>query len=311
MFLTVTNFGNSRTKFIVSAVAALSMAILFSAHLWAAQKYDVTGVLLQVDRTHQSMSVSCREIPGYMGAMVMDFPVRGAKTLENLEPGATIEFSLTVDKDSSYAENVRVHPFESLELDPTEARRFKLMEQATAVRSAADVLHTGQPVPDFSLTDQNRQRVSLSQFAGKVVAITFIYTRCPRPDYCVRLSNNFGLLQRRFQERMGKDLVLFTVVIDPAHDQPEMLAKYAHIWKADGRSWLFLTGPLADIQQLCRKFDMAFYPDEALLVHSFHTVVIDRSGRLAANLEGNDFSAQQLGDLVQSVMMPTQEASSK
>jgi protein SCO1/2 len=302
---------NARAKFIGSAAAALSLVLFCSSHLWAAQKYDVTGLLLHVDHTHRSISVSCREIPGYMDAMVMEFPVRGSEMVETLEPGATVEFSLVVEKDSSYGENVRVHPFESLELDPTEARRFKLMEQAMAARSAADVLHVGQPVTDFSLTDENWQRVSLSQFSGKVVAITFIYTRCPRPDYCVRLSNNFGLLQRRFQDKMGKDLVLLTVVIDPDHDQPEALAKYARIWKADGRSWRFLTGPLPDIQRLCRKFDMAFYPDEGLLVHSFHTVVIDRSGRLAANLEGNDFSAQQLGDLVQSVMMPTQEASSK
>ena len=195
------------------------------------------------------------------------------KMLEGLEPGMAIDFSLVVDKNSSYAENIHIRPFESLELDPSQARRFKLMENAMAAKSpATDLLHVGQPVPDFVLTDQNRQRVSLSQFAGKVVAITFIYTRCPRPDYCVRLSNNFGLLQRRFKDRMGRDLVLLTVVIDPAHDQPEALINYARTWKADARTWHFLTGSLADIQQLCRKFDMAFYPDEALLVHSFHTV---------------------------------------
>jgi protein SCO1/2 len=103
---------------------------------------------------------------------------------------------------------------------------------------------------------------------------------------------------------MGEDLVLFTVVIDPAHDQPEALANYARIWKADGRAWHFLTGPLADIQKLCRNFDMAFYPDEGLFVHSFHTAIIDRDGSLAANLEGNDFTAQQLGDLMQTIMAP-------
>ena len=157
-------------------------------------------MLLAADPAQHTITVSCKEIPGYMDAMVMEFPVRGSEMVETLEPGATVEFSLVVEKDSSYGENVWVHPFESLELDPTEARRFKLMEQAMAARSAADVLHVGQPVTDFSLTDENWQRVSLSQFSGKVVAITFIYTRCPRPDYCVRLSNNFGLLQRRFQD---------------------------------------------------------------------------------------------------------------
>jgi protein SCO1 len=282
--------------------------ILFAVmHAWASQKYQVTGVLLQIDRQRQTISVSCNEIPGYMDAMVMSFPVHeNPKAFDGLEPGATIEFSLVVDKDSSYAENIRAHPFESLELDPTQARRYKLMEKAMATRSAADVLRLGQTVPDFQLTDQNRQSVSLSQFVGKVVAITFIYTRCPRPDYCVRLSNNFGLLQRRFQSRMGQDLVLLTIVIDPANDQPNALANYARTWKADGRSWHFLTGQLADIQELCRKFDMTFYPDEALLVHSFHTVVIDRNGKLAANLEGNDFTGKQLGDLVQSVMADEQ-----
>jgi len=168
--------------------------------------------------------------------------------------------------------------------------------------NAMDVLQVGQSVPNFSLTDQIGHLVSLSQFKGKVVAVTFIYTRCPLPDYCVRLSNNLGVLQRRFKSAMGGDLILLTILIDPIHDQPEALADYARTWKADARTWHFLTGSVSDIRQLCRKFDMDFYPDEALLVHSFHTVVIDRSGKLAANLEGNTFTAQQLGDLVQTVM---------
>jgi protein SCO1 len=235
--------------------------------------------------------------------MVMTFPVRDEKMGEGLRPGVMVEFSLVADGDESYAENLQIKPFESLELDPTEARRFKLMENSIASKTdAADVLHVGQSVPDFQLTDQNRERIALSQFAGKVVAITFIYTRCPLPNYCVRLSNNFGLLQRRFKPRMGQDLILLTVMIDPAHDQPESLKSYASTWKADPRYWHFLTGPIETIQRVCKGFDMAFYPDEALYVHSFHTVVIDRGGNLAANLEGNDFSAQQLGDLVQTVM---------
>jgi len=285
------------------ATGAISIFLFAALCLGASERHLVTGVLLQVDRRQQTISVSCREIPGYMDAMIMLFRVRDAKALDGLEPGMTIDFALVVKGSSSYAEDIQSRPFESLELDPTQARRFKLLENAMAAKSTpSDALRIGQPVPDFALIDQNRGRISLSQFAGKVVAITFIYTRCPRPDYCVRLSNNFGLLQRRFKNRMGRDLVLLTVVIDPAHDQPDALADYARIWKADSRSWHFLTGPLEDIHKLCRKFDMAFYPDEALLVHSFHTVVVDRNGKLAANLEGNDFTSQQLGDLVQTVM---------
>jgi protein SCO1 len=264
------------------------------------KKYSVSGMFLSSDASQHTITVSCKEIPGYMDAMVMSFPVHDANLPAGLQPGASITFTLVVDKNASYAEGLQVQPFESLELDPTEARRLKLVENATSVKPpSADVLHVGDAVPDFLLTDQDQKNISLSQFAGKVVALTFIYTRCPRPDYCLRLSNNFGVLQRRFKGRMGKDLVLLTVVIDPVHDQPETLKNYARTWKADSRQWHFLTGPATDIQQLCRRFDMAFYPDEALYVHSFHTVIVGRDGRLVANLEGNNFTAQQLGDLVE------------
>jgi protein SCO1/2 len=298
---------HANAKCLVRGIGIVAI-LLFPARAWPARSYDVTGVLLRVDQAHQTIFVSCDEIPGFMDAMAMSFRVRDAKTIAGLHPGMKIDFSLVADKDLSIAENIHARSFESLELDPTAARRLKLMENAMADRSSsADIVQIGEPVPDFVLTDQNRQRISLSQFKGKVTAITFIYTRCPRPDYCIRLSNNFGLLQRRFKSQMGRDLILLTVVIDPVHDQPEALSSYARTWKADAQSWHFLTGPVADIQRLCRGFDMNFYPDEALLVHSLHTVVIDRQGNLFANLEGNDFSAQQLGDLVQTVLSPGHE----
>ena len=290
--------GLSIARRCLSEVLAL---LLFGAPAFASsQKYQVSGMLLAADPSKRTITVSCKEIPGYMDAMVMSFPVRDAALPNDLQPGVNVEFTLIVKKDSSYAEGLQIRPFESLELDPTEARRLSLVEEANSTQfPSAKVLHVGEAVPDFHLIDQGHDRVSLSQLKGKVVALTFIYTRCPRPDYCVRLSNNFGVLQRRFKSRMGQDLVLLTIVIDPVHDQPDALKDYARTWKADPRQWHFLTGPIMDIQHLCRQFDVAFYPDEALYVHSFHTVVVGRDGRLVANLEGNDFTAQQLGDLIE------------
>jgi protein SCO1 len=277
--------------------------LLTAAQAWAAQKYDVRGLVLKIDPAHKSMLVSCESIPGYMEAMTMSFTVQQSRMLEGLQAGTAVEFTLVVDGDSSYADNVRVRAFESLELDPTQARRMRLLEKMVASSSpGSGALAVGQPVPDFILTDQNRKQVRLSQFAGKVVAVTFIYTRCPFPNYCFRMSNNFGQLQKRFREQMGRNLVLLSIVIDPANDGPEALTGYARIWKADSNGWHFLTGSLPEIQELCRKFDMNFYPDEALLVHSFHTAVIDRQDRLAANIEGNEFTAQQLGDLVKTLL---------
>jgi protein SCO1/2 len=298
-----TDARRSRRKRVVFLIAVLS---LMTASGWAAEKaekYDVTGILLKLDPSHQTMTVSCESIPGHMDAMVMSFAVRNPQALDGLHPGVRVAFTMVDAKDSFYADDVHARPFDSLELDPTAARRLKLLENLMASPSpAARPLAVGQRVPEFSLTDQKRQRVTLSDLAGKVVAVTFVYTRCPFPNYCFRMSNNFGQLQAQFKKRLGGELVLLTVVIDPTHDQPEALADYARIWKADPSAWHFLTGPLPEIQQLARNFDMNFYPDEGLFVHSFHTVIIDRQGKLAANLEGNDFTAQQLGDLVETVL---------
>jgi protein SCO1/2 len=164
------------------------------------------------------------------------------------------------------------------------------------------VLSIGQPVPNFSLLDQNRRRVALSSFSRKVVALDFVYTRCALPDFCFRTSNNFGQMQKRFKDRLGRDLILLTVTFDPVHDQPEVLLKYAEIWKADARSWHFLTGPVPEVQRVCGMFGMDFFQDEGLFNHTLHSAVIDRNGKLVANLEGNQFTSQQLGDLVQTVL---------
>jgi protein SCO1/2 len=280
----------------------LALLIYCAGDLWAAQRYAVSGMILKIDRPHRSFVASCKEIPGYMEAMAMPIPVHDAKLLDGLQPGTMVDFTLVVTGDDAYAEDVKVHHFQSTERDPFQARGLQLLENFGRKDAAARELGVGEPVPDFTLTDQTGRRISLSQFAGKVVAAAFVYTSCPLPNYCFRLSNNLGRLQKRFAERMGRDLVLLSVTMDPARDTPAVLAKYATTWKADANSWHFLTGPEADVSAVCHRFGVNFWPDEGALTHSLHTVVIDRQGRLAANFEGNEFSAEQLGDFVAAVM---------
>jgi protein SCO1 len=289
-------------------IAHLALALMLALMLLApglahgAERYAASGLVVQFDRTQRTLVVSCDAIPGVMESMGMSFSVRDAKDLDGLQPGAKISFTIVTAKDSSYAESIHVVAFESLENDPSEARRLKILEDAMKPSHSSSALSVGQAVPDFSLTDQRGHAVALSEFRGKVVGITFVYVRCPLPNYCFRLSSNFGRLQQRFKSVMGSDLELITIIIDPVHDLPDAVKKYSQTWHADPKSWHFLMGPPPAVQSICARFDMNYYPDEALLVHSFHTVLIDRQGRLAANIEGNEFTAQQLGDLVQSVM---------
>lgn len=282
--------------------AGLIVFSLLAAHAWAADKHELSGLVLTVDATHKSMTVSCNRVPGYMDAMTMPFDVRDVNLLDGLKPGTTIDFTLVVNGDSSYAENIRIHAYQNLEQEPLEARRLAIVSQLANPAAAASALNLQQAVTDFALTDQARKKVTISELKGKVVAISFAYVQCPNPAYCYRLTNHLGQLQKRFAKNLGSDLVLLTIIIDPDHDQNDAINKYAAMFNANPQTWHFVTGPLPEVQRISRMFGMEFWSDEGFLTHSFHTVVIDREGKLFANLEGNQFTSEQLGDLVQTVM---------
>jgi protein SCO1/2 len=267
----------------------------------AAQEYPVTGMVLTVDRSSNTFTASIQAIPDFMPAMAMPFEVRQRQDLEGLVPGAVVEFVLVVNQKSSHAERIRVVRYQSVEQDPLAASRLKLL---TDIAGAAPrkVLAIGETVPDFTLTNQKRMSLTLSKLRGKVVAINFIYTSCALPNFCLRVANNFGVLQRRFRSQLGRDLVLLTVTFDPVHDTPEVLAQYASQWNADPATWHFLTGPPRDVQRVCHLFGVDFFPDEGLMNHSLHTAIIDRTGKMVANIEGNQFTADQLVDLTQAFL---------
>jgi protein SCO1/2 len=271
---------------------------LLTLSVRAEQRFQVTGIVLKADQPRQLLTVSHESIAGYMGAMVMSFNVSDPKMIDGLEPGTKVTFMLVITKDKSYIEDVHILSFESSGQHPLEARRLQTMESVIEGNQSGQ-LRVGQPVPDFTFTDQNRKQITLSTLRGRVIALNFVYTSCPLPDYCVRLSNNFGQLQRRFADEMGRDLVLLSITFDPTHDQPEVLAKYASTWKADGRTWHFLTGSPPEIVRVCHLFGVESWADEGLRIHTLHTAIIDRKGGLVVNIDGNQFTAQELGDLLE------------
>jgi protein SCO1/2 len=116
------------------------------------------------------------------------------------------------------------------------------------------------------------------------------------------MVENFKAVRERFAARMDKDLVLLTISFDPQYDTPQVLARYAASRRAGGPGWHFLTGEAANIERVCNAFGIQYWAEEGLITHSLQTAVIDRDGRLAATVEGKDFTPAQLGDLVESIL---------
>jgi protein SCO1/2 len=285
------------------------MTPVFAAIVWLAAaapspaRHPALGLVLDVNRTSGTLTVSHQEIPGFMDAMVMTFAVRKPEALAEIAVGVMVELTIVEEKDAVYAEDVRPHEYVGRDPQAVKAQQLELL-QALTDEPAPAALPAGAVVPDFSLVDQSGRTVQLSQLEGKVVVISFMYTRCRLANACFRLSNNLAILRDRLRTSMGKDVVLLTITFDPANDGPEALRRYASAWDAEGKSegWHFLTGPVEDVRRVCHLFGMNFWADLGMITHTMRTAVLDRDARLVTNLTGNDFTAQQLGDLVSSLM---------
>lgn len=253
-----------------------------------AKHYPAEGLVLRVERDRRTITISHREIRGYMPAMAMPFHVKDPAELSGLAPGARVQFQLEVSKRGAVVRKLRAQALAPDGVVADNGQKLRLPP-------APEKLAIGAAVPDFTLTDQSSRPVHLADFRGRVVALNFVYTRCPLPDVCPRLCAAFTRLQRRFA---GRDLTLLSVTLDPQYDSPDVLAGYAKIWRADPARWHFLTGGLADVQRVAGRFGIISWPEEGLLTHTSETAVIAPNGKLVALIEGSSYTADQLGDLI-------------
>lgn len=243
-------------------------------------------MVLNVDETKREVTVSHREIPGVMPRMVMPFPVAPAEDLRRLHPGSRVRFQLRTTRRASSARHFEL---ERVPPGPDDPPLPTLLSEA---------IPFGQPLPSLALQNQRSETVNLADLRGKVIAIQFLYTRCPLPEVCPRLAASFAQLQRRFAAEMGQSLVLVSITLDPQYDTPAVLAGYARRWRASLPGWQFLTGSQEEVGRAARALGLVYWAEEGVISHTSRTVIIDRQGNLAAAVEGASFDMRQLGDLI-------------
>jgi len=250
-----------------------------------AKKYKLSGRVVALDAASKQVVIAHQAIPGYVDATTMGFPLKDPRDLDRLRPNDQVEGWLYVELTRSYLEiESIVHASEGAGESPQPAKSPS----------------AGTLVPDIPLVNQDARKLRLSSFRGKTVVLTFIYTRCPLPDFCPRMNQNFA----RIAEALDKEpsarerIELLTISFDPAYDTPEVLkkhrARYRRTESPTSVPWDFVTGTPEDIRKLADFFGL-FYQGTGLdTVHTLRTAVVDKDGKVVRVFEGNSWTPEDV-----------------
>lgn len=257
-----------------------------------AKRYPLRGKVISVDRAAKKAKIEHDDIPGYMEGMTMEFPIHEDWVWDDLVPGADIRAELVVDntaKDPYWLEKIGISASNPNQPAPTPNENFA---------------QVGKPVPDFSLTNQDGKRISIKDFSGKALAITFIYAKCPLPEYCIKMSTNFSdvaTLVSKDAELKDK-IRLLSISFDPANDTPEKLRSYGIGYMGNDTKykfdvWQLAVGKDEEVRKIAEFFGLRYEIDPAdktKINHSLRTAVITPEGNVAKILPGNEWTPADL-----------------
>ena len=249
--------------------------------------YDLTGKVVTVEREKHLVTVAHEEVKGYMPAMTMPFRLRADWAFDVLKQGDQISATLVVDGTEYWLENIVI----------TQESADTNAPGPAGVVEAKD----GAEVPDFGLTNQSAQQIHLAQYRGKVLLLTFIYTRCPIPEYCTLMSQNFAQIEAELakQPELYQKTHLLSISIDPEYDTPAVLRSYgaSHTGKYTDEKfghWEFATGTKDQIKGVAQFFGLRYYADADQIVHGLRTVIITPEGKVAKVYRDNTWKSEEV-----------------
>lgn len=260
----------------------ISFAILSTLQCGPQPKeYPLRGQILAVNRAARQLTIRHEDIPGYMPGMVMAFRVADAADIDRHKPGELISATLVVRDLDSEIKDIRV-------------TGSAPVDAAVARIATTPVLAPGDLVPEGDLIDENGRSRHLSEWRGSVVLLTFLYTRCPLPDFCPRLERHYVAVQKQLKDSgMAGHARLIAVSFDPAYDTPAVLRKHAAQVGADPAVWEYLTGDVTSVERFAAQFGVTIMRNDADardITHNLRTAVIAPDGKLVEILSGNSWT---------------------
>src|SRR5712664_1211247 len=285
-------------RIVITLFFALSLIILGSGckprRSANEKRYDLKGKVVAVNKSERTATIAHEDIKGYMPAMTMPFKIKNDADLEMLKPGDQVTGALVVDDVESWVEITAIVEGPATDLQtvdvPGEPR-------------------PGTDVPDFGLVNQDGKRIHLAQYRGQALALTFIYTRCPMPDQCTLMSNNFAAIDQELQKQPDTyaKTHLLTISFDPEYDSPKVLRSYgaSHTGRYTDepfQHWEFAGGSADEVKGIAQYFGLRYFHDtesgQDQVIHSLRTALIGPDGKLFRLYRGNEWKpAEIVGDL--------------
>ncbi len=252
--------------------------------------YHLRGKVVSTDAAKGEVTVNHEAIPGFMEAMTMPYKLKDASILGELHPGDGITADLLVSQD----------PDADVLLD-----HIVVVAQAKPDYRPAVSYHVpvpGDAVPDFKLRNQDGRPIHLGQFHGKSLVITFIYTRCPLPEFCPRVTRNFASLDKLLAANpaLYAKTHLLSVSFDPEHDTPERLRAYGATYiGSDAKNafahWDFAVPQKPVLTEMAKFFDLGMTNNaDSTITHTLSTTLIGPDGKVVRFYPGNEWTPEQV-----------------
>lgn len=273
-------------------VASTTLLLLLIAACSRTRRYPMQGEIIAKDAATGQITVKHGDIPGFMEAMTMPYRIKDPTSkdpaiLRDLQPGDKIAADVVVRSPGDYwLEGVRI-------TDKSGRGQVK--------SPTSHMLMPGEPVPDIALVNQDGRTIHLSDFAGKALLVTFIYTRCPMPDFCPRLSSQFAKIQSELKKNHAdySRTHLLTITFDPKYDKPAVLRQYGLAYlngDATGFShWDFASTNPSDLARLAQAFGLQYEEQENQILHTMTIVLIAPDGTFA-NFWSTDWTWTELAE---------------
>ena len=277
--------------------AAIALTAMFGCRQAPPPKqYELTGQILAIKPEKNEVVVKHDDIKNFMPAMTMPYKVKEPALLTGRKEGDLIKATLVVGEVDAYLTSLNVVG-------------HRPVDTPAPVTDAPRVLEKGDQVADALLVDQGGKPRAWSSFRGHRVALTFVYTRCPLPDYCPLMEKNFVAVQQQVKANPKlADVRLLMVTMDPQYDTPAILKPHALDLGADPEVWTFATGDPAEVKKFAEQFGIHYETDETnkwQVIHNLRTAVIDPDGRVVKTESGNFWKPADLVADLEKTPAPT------